>query len=427
MHPRHITPLLRASLEHFPAVLLTGARQVGKSTLVQMLAGEHRITYRTLDDRVVLDAALRDPDGFIAGHPDPLILDEIQRAPDLLRAIKLAVDRDRRPGRFLLTGSANVVTLARVSETLAGRVALHELFPFSFAESQERQPTAVLDILFAGENVQGVRRSFVQEGAEHLPRLPQEHILHGGYPTPCLEKNDDSRRRWFASYRTTYVERDVRDIRAIEHLSDFHRLLTAAAARTGQLVNFADVGRDAGIPYATLRRYMQMLEQTYQVCFVPPFFANVPKRLVKSPKLYVSDTGMACALLGIDRWQTLEAHGRVGAMVETWVAAELRKMIAVSRYPLTLYGWREYGGAEVDFLMCSGDRFVAIEVTHSSRIDHRKLVALDRLRSALGNRLICEIVLYGGSDAIALDDRRLAVPLTFFFAGRRRGGRSRRF
>ncbi len=417
MIQRHLEPMILESLAGFPAVLVTGARQVGKSTLVQSICKRKwKAVYLTLDDRNLLDAALTDPDGFIAAHPGPVAIDEVQRAPDLLRAIKLQVDRHRKPGRFLLTGSANVLTLRKVSETLAGRIALHELFPFSASEVlRENRPPAVLERLFE----KGKSRADVGSGRSN-PRSRAaflKGVLRGGYPTPALSRKPSLSIRWFEAYRTTYIERDIRELQAIERLPDFGRLMGLSASRTGQLLNFSDLGRDAGLPYVTLRRYMNILEQTYQVALILPYFSNASKRMTKAPKLYWTDTGMACHLLDIHSAANVEQHPKCGALVETWVANELHKLISFSPEPMRLYGWRLQTGQEIDFLVEKGNRFIGIEVTWGRHVTSTARGAFRMLESQLADRLVCGIILYGGQEIIPLSPKLVAVPLWLFFRG----------
>lgn len=414
MIPRHMERRVLESLSEFPVVLITGARQVGKSTLVQAICAQRwNAPYLTLDDRNVLDAALTDPDELIAANPGPVALDEVQRAPDLLRAIKLAVDRHRRPGRFLLTGSANILTLKRVSETLAGRIALLELYPFSYAELLRKPATEVVPALFQARDLRGFFQER-QRTSRSRATLPST-IVQGGYPVPALSLKTGSRSRWFEAYRKTYIERDIREIQAIDRLPDFGRLMGLVAARTGQVLNFAELGRDAGLPYATVRRYMNLLEQTYQVVLVPPYFTNVGKRLMKAPKIYWTDTGMASHLLGVHDPQTLARHPAWGALVETWVAQELIKLLALAPEPMRLYGWRPQFGPEVDFLIEHGDRLVALEVKAGRRVGRSALATFQRLQAQLKGRLVASLVLYGGEEVLALAPRCLAVPFTRFF------------
>jgi predicted AAA+ superfamily ATPase len=414
---RHLYEIILESLQDFPVVLLTGARQVGKSTLAQALPSERwPAAYLSLDDRTILDAALRDPDGLVTGTPPPVIIDEVQRAPDLLRAIKRVVDRDHKPGQFLLTGSVNLMTLKTVSESLAGRVVLHELHPFSWSEWAGREPpTSILRGLFECENSKDILLRLPRSSVADCREGIKERILAGGYPRPTLMKSARSRTRWFEGYRQTYLERDLRDMANLEHLPDFNRLLILSALRSGQLINYSDLSRDLGLPFTTLRRYMGLLELSYQVFLVRPYFANVGKRMVKTPKLYFGDTGMACHLAVVENWSVLERQGRTGALVETWVAGELRKLLSLYDHRMQLMFWRTHTGQEVDFLIERGEELAAIEVKWSQQIVERDLAGLHSCSRDLGKRIRLSLVLYPGNNVFAFDARTIAIPMSVFF------------
>jgi predicted AAA+ superfamily ATPase len=415
MIERHLTKSILESLADFPVVLVVGARQVGKSTLVQALAREQwPARYLTMDDRATLDAALTNPEGLIQELGQPVILDEVQRAPDLLRAIKLVVDRDRRPGMFLLAGSANILTLAKVSETLAGRVAVHELHPFSWAELNGQPASTALEDLFSAKDIKNLQGRWPSSGRPGRMKELKELILSGGYPTPVQMRRPSSRRTWFESYRQTYVERDLRDLASIEHLPDFNRLLTTLALRTGQMLNFSALSRDVGLSLTTLRRYFNLLEQTCQVGVIPPYFANLGTRLVKTPKLYLNDTGMACHLTVAPDWDTLAGRNQARAMLETLVAAELRKMIALAGYPTSLMFWRTRLGKEVDFILERGGGLVGIEVKLASGLDQRDLEGLRECERTLAKNWRFGLVLYGGTEVLPLGKKLLAVPFSVF-------------
>lgn len=416
MIKRHIALDIMDSLKHFPVVLLTGARQVGKSTLAQTLAKSGwAAQYITLDSRITLDAALKDPDGFIRGMSPPVIIDEVQRAPDLMRAIKLAVDNDRKAGQYLLTGSANLMTLSKVSETLAGRVALHEMQPFTWSEISNKKPPGLLNDIFGNGDAGTLLKKFKRRSFPDRLEEIKGRIISGGYPTPSMMSSAKARRRWFDSYRQTYIERDIRNIAAIEHLPAFNRLLNLLAFRTGQIVNFSEISRELGLPFTTIRRYIDLLETTYQIFFLRPYFANIGKRLIKMPKVYFGDTGMACYLSAAEDWGTLERQGKVGNMLETWAASELRKLISTGDLRYQAYYWRRYAGREVDFLIEHGERIVAVEVKWTQNLGESDLAGLKDCARDLKDRHILSILLYPGTEMIAADKQTIIMPFSFFF------------
>ncbi|MEK7865814.1 MAG: ATP-binding protein [Planctomycetota bacterium] len=415
--PRHLAPRLERALRSSPVVLLTGARQVGKSTLARDLASSRwAATYLTLDDRPTLDAALIDPDGFLEAQPVPLVIDEVQRAPDLLRAVKRRVDLDRRPGRYLLTGSANVLTLKSVSERLAGRVSVFQLEPFSWREATRAAPGRALEVLWRARKASDAVRALGDIGRAHRWRELQDLMLRGGYPIPARLRSAIARRDWYGGYRATYLERDIRDLSSIAHLPEFGRLLSILALRTGQLVNFADLSRDTGLPAVTLHRYFGLMETTYQIVLLQPYFVNAAKRLVKTPKLYATDTGLSCYLAGTDTWEAIERQGRSGPLLETWVHSELRRALACEDDRTGLYFWRSHDGYEVDFVLEGpGGRLLGIEAKRSSTIDRRDRSGLDMLRKLVGDRLGLGVIAYGGAEIVGLDSNTLAVPFGRFF------------
>lgn len=414
MLPRHLAASVERSLRHFPVVMVMGARQVGKSTLVESLARAKKARVLTLDDRATLDAATVDPDGLLAGLSGPVVLDEVQRAPGLLRALKPVVDRDRRPGRFLITGSAHLSTMATVSETLAGRVAVHELGPFTWSElARRRQPTAI-EAAFRARSA----REFL---AQVPVRVPPERraelsarILAGGYPQPARLKDVAARRTWFESYRRTYLERDIRDLASVHAVPELNRLLTLVALRTGQMFNVSELARDAGLSNTTARRYLDLLQQTFQVILLRPWFANVGKRLVKTPKVYFTDTGMACHLAAADDWATLERQLRVGPMLETFVANELHRLIGLDGAHTQLSFFRVEHGREVDFVLERGGELVGVEVKWSTGFDRDDLQPLQTLRDATRARFRLGILLHTGSEALEVSDRLVAMPVASF-------------
>lgn len=419
--PRHLSgPILR-TLRHFPVAGITGARQVGKSTLAQsLISDEWPAVYMTLDDRAALTAALQDPEGFIEGNPPPLILDEVQRAPALLLALKGAVDRHRRPGSYLVTGSANLLTLKRVSETLAGRAVYHELLPLSWSELAGRQsPAAVIDSLF---EVRGAREFITRWTDLVEPQASRQElaarILAGGYPDAALTGDPWVRRQWFEGYRQTYLTRDVRDLAAVEHMPAFDRLLVTTALRTGQILNQSELARDLGVPYSTLRRYLSLLDLTYQVWFLRPYHMNNPGlRLVKSPKLYHMDTGLAAYLAAMDDWAAVERQGRQGQLFETWVAGELKKALPLCARATSLWFWASHQGREVDFVLERGADVVGIEAKWGAEVDRAALRGLTALKAAAGRRFRMGVVVHTGPTMVALAEDIVAVPVHVLLGG----------
>lgn len=426
MIKRHLERLITGALQEFPVVLLIGARQVGKTTLAKAISsGPWKGEYYSLDDRSILDAALSDPDGFIRGNPPPMVIDEVQRAPDLMRAVKLAVDRNRKPGMYLLTGSANPLRLKSVSETLAGRVAIFRLDTFSWAEIEERKAsTSTIDALLecdsAAELLSRLRRKEVSARHEDIERL----VLSGCYPDPGRMKTRAARDSWFDSYRQTYLERDVREITSIADLPLFGRLLRVLALRTGNLLNLMDISRELGIPYTTLRRYVGLLETTFQVEFLPPYYSNIGKRLVKTPKVYFNDTGMACHLAGLTGWAALEKAGLSGRMLETWAWGEIRKTLPLLDVPAEPMFWREQHGGEVDFVLERGTRMTGIEVKSSGTVTSSDLKGPESFLKAMKGRAGIAAVLYPGERAFAPRELIAVIPLSLFFGAEGRVPRS---
>jgi predicted AAA+ superfamily ATPase len=243
----------------------------------------------------------------------------------------------------------------------------------------------------------------------------QQLLLTGGFPSPALMDSESARRTWFESYRQTYMERDLRDLANIHNLPEFSRLLTILALRTAQLLNLSEFSRDIALPVTTLRRYFQLLDQTYQLFLLPPYSANLAKRLIKTPKVYAADTGLACYLSAADSWDTLVRQNRVGAMVETWVANELRKLLSVPSRRTHLLYWRTRTGQEVDFLLERGGEVVGIEVKWGMGFSNKDLSGLMGCRALLGKRWRCSVLLHGGTEAVTLDEQTLAVPFSVLF------------
>ncbi|MCC7374408.1 MAG: ATP-binding protein [Verrucomicrobiales bacterium] len=404
MIQRNIQLIVRQAMADTPVVLLNGARQTGKTTLAQDIAVQTGAMYFTLDDAATVALAAGDPAGFIRHLSGPVVIDEIQKAADLFPAIKLVVDQDRKPGRFLLTGSANVMTLPRLSESLAGRMEIIPLFPFSAGE-------------LAGRREVFVKRLFDGTIAKAKPtangsKLPAR-LACGGYPEAVERKDADRRSAWFASYVSTILQRDVRDLARVDGLHALPNLLKLLAARASGLLNLADVGRDAGLPHTTLTRYLALLETVFLVHRLPPWSPNLGKRLVKAPKLHLVDTGIACHLVGADTHRLSGDRSLLGRMMETFVVGELRKQLSWSDPRTTPYHFRTSSGLEVDVVLERPDSSVAaIEIKAADTVVASDFAAIKTLRDQLGDRFRAGVVLYSGEQTVPFGDRLWLAPVS---------------
>ncbi|MBM4082614.1 MAG: ATP-binding protein, partial [Planctomycetes bacterium] len=387
---RNIEERVLAAIADTPVVLLHGARQTGKTTLVQSLAAQFPgAEYITLDDAGALSLATRDPQGFIRGLPDTVVIDEVQKAPDLFPSIKMEVDRERRPGRFLLTGSANVLLLPRLSESLAGRMEVIPLHPFSQGELESRTERFV-DRLLTGGALRAT--TLPMEG-----RSIHERLIRGGFPEACQRADDSRRSAWFGSYISTILQRDVRDLAHIEGLAALPNLLTLLAARSAGLLNMADLARSANLPHSTLTRYLTILKTLFLVSELPAWSANIGKRLVKAPKVHLCDTGLTCHLLGCDAKRLGAEPSVLGPVLESFVFAELVKQLTWASAPAALYFVRTSTGVEVDFVIEDRQgRLVGIEVKASATVSADDFRNLESFAEAVGERFQRGVVLYAG-------------------------------
>jgi uncharacterized protein len=402
--PRHIQPLLIDGLAEARVVCLLGARQSGKSTLVRLLAGgEHPLRYVTLDDPAMRDLAREDPAGFVAGG-ERMAIDEVQRAPDLLLAIKQIVDRDPARGRFLLTGSANILTLPQIADALPGRVDYFTLWPFSQAELVERPPT-FLENAFAG-------RAPRVEGAPVGKSPYVERVARGGFPE-AVTASPARRRRFFAGYVDSILGREIGELASVRDTGAAGRVLRLVAARSGSLTNLSAIGRELDIDHKTVAKHLRNLEQLFLVIRLPAWHANLGHRVVRSAKLHIADTGMLCSLIGVDGPRLVEDGGLAGSAFETFAVTEVVRQANVSELaPLTLHHYRDQRGNEVDLIIEStnGD-VVGIEVKASASPRIRDARGLGLLRDRLGKRFRLGVLLHLGSQSLPFGDRIQAVPL----------------
>ena len=395
--PRLVGDALAARLRVMPAVVLTGARQTGKSTLVERLAPGRR-RYRSLDDFDVRDAARRDPDALV-GDDDPLTLDEVQRQPDVMVAVKRAIDRRRRPGRFLLTGSANLLLMRQVSESLAGRASYLTLWPMTRGEQLGLARAGRWDDLLT--TPEDHWRDLLAAG-ESPEEDWREFARRGGFPTPALELETQADRAiWFDGYVRTYLERDLQDLASISALPDFRRLMQAACLRLGTLLNQTELGRDVGLPQPTVHRWLNLLETSYLLVRLPAYAENRTKRLVKSPKIFWGDTGVALHL---------GATTPTGAHLENLVLHDLTAWRDARLERVELAYWRTTIGEEVDFVIEAGGMLLPIEVKATSKPRLADCAHLRTFRQEYGRKARAGLLLHAGRAVEWLTPDVLAVP-----------------
>ena len=397
--PRLVVPSLEQRLRVMPAVVVTGARQTGKSTLAHELTPGTR-RYLSLDDMDVLDLARRDPDTLLGGEQH-ITLDEVQREPDLLNAVKRAIDRHREPGKFLLTGSANLLLMQRVSESLAGRASYLTLWPMTRREQTGSGRCGIWEQLLVAPDTDWP--DIIAKQADDLEEDWRELARRGGFPTPALVLESDADRAiWFDGYVRTYLERDLQALSAISALPDFRRLMRAACLRMGQLVNQTDLGRDVALPQPTVHRYLNLLETSYLLVRLPAYAVNRTKRLIKSPKIYWGDTGVAMHL-------TQDTEPR-GAHLENIVLHDLMSWRDSRIERAELFYWRTSIGEEVDFVIETGSGLLPIEVKATARPRYRDTTHLRTFRAEYGERSRPGLPLHSGDLVDWLTPDVLAAP-----------------
>jgi len=411
---RWATKEVLSALEWAPVVLVEGPRQAGKSVLARDLVGAQRpdASYVTLDDALVLASASEDPQGFVLGLPDPVIVDEVQRAPEVFLPMKLSVDRDRRPGRFLLTGSANVLMLPQVADSLAGRMHLVTLWPLSQGE------------------IHGVRESFLADafadadphpaGGEMTREDLAERIVRGGFPE-AVALPTAARSAWMRSYVTTLLERDVQEVARVTDRVGLPRLLRLLAARSGMLLNVSDLGRTVGLARTTLDRYLAVYEKVFVVRLVPAWAGDVARRLVKSPKVLFCDSGLAAHLIGLDAERLVADPDSMGGLLETFVGAELQRQIAFAEDGYELMHYRDGSGNEVDWVIEDRrGRLIGIEVKASQSPSARDFKGLRSFADSVGDRFHRGFLLHTGTAAVRMGEGFWALPVDALW---RSGGR----
>ena len=401
--PRYLAPRLREALADTPVVLIHGPRQSGKTTLARAVGKARGYDYFSFDDESARAAVARDPAGFVADLPGRVILDEVQRVPTLFTALKAAVDRKRTPGRFILTGSANVLLVPALADSLAGRMGILRLHPLAQCELAGKPP-GFLDALFSG----AIRTRV----SERLGEALAGRIVAGGYPAALARRAAPRRAAWYRDYVETQVQRDVRDLSRLRSLDALPRLLAVAAGFTARLLNVADLAGPFQLTRQTIHDYVTLLERVFLLERLPPWHSNHLSRLVKTPKLHMGDTGLACALLGLDASLLQRNRESLGPLLETFVLQELKRQASWHPQPVSFYHFRDRDGVEVDIVMERGAGMLAgIEVKAAATVSAADFRGLRKLKQAAGKRFTKGIVLYDGEISASFGEGFYAVPI----------------
>lgn len=406
LFPRNLkTPILK-SADNSRLVFVNGARQTGKSTLMRgLFPGDETHEYVTMDNMTALKAARESPESFLSQLPPRTIINEVQRAPQLFLPLKELVDREKTPGRFLLTGSAGVLTLPQLSDSLAGRMQIHTLWTLSQGELKGLQECFV-DMLFGDEPLPG-------KTADSSARQLAQICATGGFPDVVTTADQDVRDDWFSGYLTTILERDVRELSNIEALTAMPDLLRLIATRSGGLLNLADLSRSLELPYSTLKRYLTLLEAVFLVITLPAWSLNLGNRLVKSAKMFLADTGLLCHLVGASDSTLENDRALFGLVLENFVVMELIKQIGWSKSRPRLYHYRTVKGNEVDFvLQTRSGKIIGIECKSKSNVGADAFKGLRHLQEAAGKNFKRGIVLYTGSASVDFADNLHALPVS---------------
>ena len=406
---RNIETLVKETIKDTPVTVIQGARQVGKSTLATMISGEMSCLSITLDDGNTLAAARGNPYEFVSLYREGLmIIDEVQRFPELLSAIKLSVDRDRRPGRFLITGSANILHLSGANESLAGRAETVVLEPFSVGEVMGIKEDFVS--LLSGDSVlRNLQRS------KPLSRIEYANMIErGGYPDA---QNRDYKRRkaYFKNYISRVLDHDADELSGLSHLDRLIKIHSLLAAKPSQIYIRANVSRSTGIPESSLNGYIRLLEDLCMIHTLPAWGKSFTKRAISKPKIVMVDSGLVCSLCGVTGafLADIENGNELGPLLEAFVISEINKQKSWSEIDFSLHHYRDCDNKEVDLVLeLEGGNIIAIEIKASSSFSQKDFIGLKALREMLGKRFQCGIVLYTGSEAYPFGDRLFAAPIS---------------
>ena len=403
-YPRHLRPCVVEALADSPVVLIHGPRQCGKTTLARQIGDESGFGYFTFDDDVQRAAAQADPVGFVADLPERAVLDEVQRVQELFTSLKAAVDARRKPGRFMLTGSANVLLVPRLADSLAGRMEILRLHPLAQSELVGKPP-AFLSMLFGAGFKAGLRGQ--REG-----RAVADRVATGGFPGALARARGRRRAAWYRDYAETLIQRDIRELARISALDALPRLLALAAGQTSCLVNISELAAPFQVSRPTIREYVTLLSRIFLLDELPPWHSNRMKRLVKTPKLHVGDTGLACALLGQDAESLWGDRPLFGRLLETFVYQELRRLAGWHEEPVTFSHFRDKDQVEVDVVMESGGALAGVEVKAGATVTADDFKGLHKLQEAARKAFVGGVVLYDGAAVLSFGNNLYAVPLS---------------
>lgn len=399
-YPRHLTSLLDVAMKDTPVVLINGPRQSGKTTLVKKYAPD--LPYFTLDDDNILNAAKQDPIGFV-NRLEKGIIDEVQRAPELLRAIKYSIDQNRQPGRFLLTGSANLLALPQIGDSLAGRMEILTLLPLSLSEIERRDP-----MFF--------EYALNQSWPLHTTNKKIDCIsqaLSGGYPEMLTRSEPNRRSAWARSYIKAIVERDVKDISNIEKLLEMPHLLEVLAQQSGKITNYSQIGSHINLDTKTAQTYIALLETLFLVRKLRPWHRNTLSRIIKSPKTHFIDSGLLASLNRITKAKLDSDYTLAGPLLETWVYSELLKIINLNQEDWNIFHYRDKDQVEVDFVLESSDnKVIGVEVKASNTVRSQDFKGLRKLATLVKKDWISGLIVYNGDHCLSFGENLWAIPFS---------------
>lgn len=407
LYQRYLRPRVVEALTDTPVVLIHGPRQSGTTTLARLIGGEGKFTYFTFDDDVQRAAAQADPIGYVADLPERVVLDEVQRVPELFTSLKAEIDRRREPGRFILTGSANVLLVPKLADSLAGRMEILRLHPLAQTELVEGD-SGFLSMLFKASFRAG-------PCGQRLGMTLVEQVAAGGYPAALARTTSRRRMAWYRDYADTLIQRDISDLARISAIDALPRLLALAAGQTACLVNISELAAPFQISRPTVREYITLLSRIFLLEELPPWHDNRLKRLIKTPKLHLGDTGLACTLLGLDAEMLWEDRDFFGRLLETFVYQELRRHASWQEESITFSHFRDKDKVEIDIVLESRGRIAGVEVKAASTVTNDDFRGLRKLQKGVKEKFAAGVVLYDGGTVVSFGNNLYAIPISILW------------